>query len=131
MCSNIDVVPDLALDLNHVVVVVVDAVGRRVGIVWHEAIRITNHSAGGERVVWESERELEARRDRGLHILGSTLVATIRVFVEDGSVVLLRVSAALQHERHERSKLSPGITGVVDVCRSLIKLACMSTMLSL
>jgi hypothetical protein len=46
-------------------------------------------------------------------------------------VVLLGVSAALQHERNKRSKLGPGVAGVVDVCRSLIKLVCMPIMLSL
>ena len=96
MCLNIDAAAaDLALDLNHVAVVVVDAVGRRVRVVWHEAVRVTNHSTGGKRVVWEGHRQFEARGNGSLDILGRTLVATIRILVVDGSVMLLRVPAAL------------------------------------
>lgn len=69
-------------------------------------------------VVWETRKE-EAFLHLGLDELGSTLVTTIRVLVEDSQVVNCGVAAAVNHQGDERSKLCPGIARVVCVSRSL------------
>ena len=51
------------------------------------------------------ERKLEALIELGLDKDGSTLVTLVGVLVVDGSVMLLWVLAAFEHNRQQRAKL--------------------------
>lgn len=63
--------------------------------------------------------DLEALSHLALDELRSTLIALVRVLVEDGGVVLLRRLAAFDHQEDQAVKLRVGVVGVVHVCGGL------------
>ena len=64
-------------------------------------------------------RQRETLAHFGLDEERRALVPTITIFLIDGRMMLRGVLTAFLHHGNERADLSPGITGIVDVDRSL------------
>jgi hypothetical protein len=68
------------------------------------------------KTVTGQEWKLEALGDLLLDKDGCALIALVGVFLVDGSVVLLRIVAALEDDGDELSKLAQGVAGIMHVC---------------
>lgn len=74
-------------------------------------------SSNASQAVGRNVHDLKAPFHLVLDKLRSPFETLIRVLVKDGTMMFLRILAALDHENDKVEKLRIGVVGIVNVCK--------------